>query len=460
MKKKLLIADDDVNIIASLKFLLADEGHEISGATSVDSVLEVMASQSIDLVLMDMNFHQDTTSGKEGIELIQSIQSLDAEVPIIVMTGWATVEVAVEALKQGAKDFIQKPWNDEVLLAAIETQLRAAGAEKKAARLSQQNRILNSQIHSDTSDGIVAHSAVMRALIDSINDLAKSDMNILLTGDNGTGKSMLAHHLHRVSGRAKQSFVAVNMGAVSENLFESEMFGHVKGAYTDAKESRIGRVEMAEGGTLFLDELANIPLSQQAKLLRVLEEQQFERVGSSKTQHSDVRVVSATNADLGEMISLGQFRQDLYYRLNTIELRVPSLKERPEDIQALAEYFLAIHSRKYSKPCPVLSAEAVAILQNYDWPGNIRELKHMTERLLFTSKTASIEAQDLGSLTGETDSGEHRFDLPNLSLDEIEKRVLLARLKFCQGNVSETAKSLGLSRSGYYRRVYKHGLDS
>ena len=372
MNKKILIADDDINIIASLKFVLADEGYDILAVTTPQAALENLKTQPVDLILLDMNFQQDTTSGAEGVQLVESITALELAIPIIVMTGWATIDIAVEAMQAGAKDFIQKPWKNERMLSAIDNQLALAKSDKKAQRLSQQNKLLTSQAHPGNRAGIIAQSPAMQTLLATLDDLAKSDMSILLTGDNGTGKSMLAAYVHSASLRAKHSFVPVNMGAIPESLFESEMFGHVKGAFTDAKENRIGRFEMAEQGTLFLDELANIPFAQQAKLLRVLEEQKFEAVGSSKSLHADVRIISATNSDLLADIKNNDFRQDLYYRLNTIELRVPSLSERVEDIPALAAHFLQSFSIKYHRACPKLSEQAITAMQQYNWPGNIR----------------------------------------------------------------------------------------
>ncbi len=458
MNKKILIADDDINIIASLKFVLADEGYDIVAVTTPQAALENLKTQSVDLILLDMNFQQDTTSGAEGVQLVEAISVLELNIPIIVMTGWATIDIAVEAMQAGAKDFIQKPWKNERMLSAIDNQLALAKSDKKAQRLSQQNQLLTSQAHPESRAGIIAQSQPMQDLLATLDDLAQSDMSILLTGDNGTGKSMLAAYVHSVSSRKKHSFVPVNMGAIPESLFESEMFGHVKGAFTDAKENRIGRFEMAEQGTLFLDELANIPFAQQAKLLHVLEAQQFEAVGSSKSLHADVRIISATNSDLLSDIKNNTFRQDLYYRLNTIELRVPSLSERVEDIPALAAHFLQFFSAKYHRACPQLTDQAIIAMQQYDWPGNIRELSHMMERVLFTCKKDSIDTAEL-RLTGAENGAVESLDDPTLSLDEIERKTLIKRLKFHRGNATETAKSLGLSRSGYYRRLSKYELD-
>jgi DNA-binding NtrC family response regulator len=463
--KKILIADDDLNIIASLKYMLAEENFDILAMTTPEAVLENLKRESVDLVLIDMNFQQDTTSGSEGLQLVEAIQQFDENLPIIVMTGWATIDIAVDAMRAGAKDFIQKPWNNERMLSAINTQLKLASIDKKLKRLDQENKMLRSQSFPDNT-GIIAQSPAMKTLLSSLEELAKSDMSILLTGDNGTGKSMLASYVHERSSRAENSFVPVNMGAIPESLFESEMFGHLKGAFTDAKENRIGRFEMAEQGTLFLDELANIPMAQQAKLLRVLEEKKFEVVGSSKSLYADVRIISATNCDLAKAINEQQFRQDLFYRLNTIQLRVPSLHERIEDIEPLAQYFLQNFSGKYNIVAPELSQEAIDKLRQYSWPGNIRELSHLMEKLLFTCKKPIIGGRDLllediyqSAGDFEENNGDKLANNSSLSLDEIEKLSLINRLKYHKGNATETAKSLGLSRSGFYRRMSKYGLD-
>jgi DNA-binding NtrC family response regulator len=455
-KHKILIADDDINIIASLKYILSDENIDIIAMTRPEAVLENLQSESVDLVLIDMNFQQDTTSGAEGLKLVENISHFDETLPIIVMTGWATIDIAVDAMRAGAKDFIQKPWNNERVISAINTQIKLAKIDKKLQRLSQENRLLKSQSFPDSKEHIIAKSPAMKQLLATLDDLAKSDMSILLTGDNGTGKSMLASYVHKLSPRADNSFVPVNMGAIPETLFESEMFGHVKGAFTDAKENRVGRFEMAEQGTLFLDELANIPLIQQAKLLKVLEEKKFEIVGSSKSQTADVRIISATNSDLHKAISEQRFRQDLFYRLNTIQLRVPSLHERIEDIEPLAQHFLHLYAVKYNLPVPDLSVDALSQLQQYRWPGNIRELSHLMEKLLFTCKKSTISGRDL--LLEETVNTSQTSIDNDLSMDDIEQQALINRLKYFSGNVTETAKSLGLSRSGFYRRMSKYGL--
>lgn len=459
MVNNLLIVDDDDNVLAGLEFLLSEEQYLVYKANSTEDAKELLENNRIDLVLTDMNFRQDTTSGKEGFQLIEFISREYGDLPIVVMTGWATIDIAVNALKLGAKDFVQKPWNDQQLLKIIATQLRLSAVERKAETLSQHNEILINQNFPSQKHGIIAKSQVMQDLLSNLAELAKSEMNILLTGENGTGKSMLAQYVHKQSSRHDKDFVSVNMGAIPENLFESEMFGHIRGAFTDANKDRIGRFEMAEGGTLFLDELANIPISQQAKLLRVLEESRFEKVGSSRTQVAKVRIISATNADLNQLISNNRFRQDLYFRLNTIEIKIPALTDRVEDIIPLAEAFLSKHAEKYQRDCPKLSNDAKHSLLSYQWPGNVRELSHAMERALFICRDRLITSAHLNQVS--TKENDNRFiqDDGHQSLEEIEKSILKSRLKLYQGNVTETAKSLGLSRSGYYRRIQKYGLD-
>lgn len=459
MPHSLLIIDDDDNVLAGLEFLLSEEKYVVYKANNLDDAKVVLEKNPVDLVLTDMNFRQDTTSGKEGFQLIEYLSNHYTELPVVVMTGWATIEIAVQALKLGAKDFVQKPWNDQQLIKIVATQLRLSVIEKKAESLSQHNKILANQNFPSHEQGIVAESKTMQELLSTLKELAQSDMNILLTGENGTGKSMLAQYVHNHSVRQENDFVSVNMGAIPENLFESEMFGHVRGAFTDASKDRVGRFEMAEAGTLFLDELANIPLSQQSKLLRVLEESRFEKVGSSRTQIADVRIISATNAELKQLISDNRFRQDLYFRLNTIEIRIPALAERIEDIIPLANAFLSKHAQKYQRDCPKLSDDAKRSLKTYQWPGNVRELSHSMERALFICRDKLITSEHLNQPTPQDKSEHLIIDEGQLSLDEIEKSILESRLKLFEGNVTETAKSLGLSRSGYYRRVQKYGLD-
>ena len=461
MKHSILIADDDSRILTALKLLLKGENYQVTAVTSPKACLHTLQKNHYSLALVDLNYHADTTSGDEGLQLIADIKRLDEQLPIVVMTGYSSIEVAVEAMKLGAVDFIQKPWGNARLLSVIQAQIRIGDMQHQGIKLAQENALLRDQI-SAKSAGIIAHSLVMQKLLAQLEKLAKSDMNILLTGENGTGKSMFAEYLHQCSGRNTSPLIAVNMGAISENLFESEMFGHVKGAFTDAKNNRIGRFELAEGGTLFLDEIANIHSSQQAKLLHVLEAYQFEKVGSSKTQRVNVRIVSATNSNLAELIEQGEFRQDLLYRLNTVEITIPPLRERLADIIPLAQHFLAQHAEKYRLPQGEFAKQALEALQTYTWPGNIRELNHMIERAIFLRHGKVINCADLGlnnSTQGHIPNEElGNFHISNASLDVIEKTIIEQRLKQFNYNGQETASSLGLSRSAYYRRLEKHNL--
>jgi len=456
-KDSILIADDDSRVITALKLLLKAENYQVTAVNTPAELLQILERRSFSAALIDLNYQKDTTSGREGLQLISQMKSLDEQLPIIVMTGYSSVELAVEAMKLGAVDFVQKPWGNDRLLSILQAQIHIQQMAKAGIKLAQENALLKEEISAPCND-VIAQSEVMQSLLSQLKKLAKSDMNILFTGENGTGKSMFADILHQHSLRNANSFISVNMGAISDNLFESEMFGHIKGAFTDAKESRIGRFELAEGGTIFLDEIANIPLSQQAKLLRVLEERQFEKVGSSKTQQIDVRLVSATNASLVELVEQGQFRQDLLYRLNTIEIKIPALRERVKDIMPLAEKFLLEFAKKYRLPAQSFSVEAISALQRYQWPGNIRELSHMIERAIFLSHEQMITLEDLGWQQNDKDGEVSGFDFTHASLDDIEKYVIVERLARYDNNGHQAASSLGLSRSSYYRRLEKHNL--
>jgi len=458
----ILIADDDPRILTTLKLLLKSQNYQVVAVSSPAELLTILARRSFSVALIDLNYQDDTTSGKEGLALITKMKALDEHMPIVVMTGYSSVDIAVEVMKQGAADFVKKPWKNERLLNILQAQAHIQAMAKKGEKLAQENALLKAE-NSHDSENIIAHSTVMQQLLAQLEKLAKSDMNILFTGENGTGKSMFAGYLHQCSQRHQQSLISVNMGAITDNLFESEMFGHVKGAFTDAKETRIGRFELAEGGTIFLDEIANIPLSQQAKLLRVLEEKQFEKVGSAKTQQVDVRLVSATNASLAELINQGKFRQDLLYRINTIEINIPPLRERVADILPLAEYFLKLFASKYALETPQLCEQASAALNSYQWPGNIRELSHMMERSIFLCQNEIISPADLGltpqqSTKGDSNNGLSGIDNESDTLEVIERQIIIDRLARFHNNGHETAESLGLSRSSYYRRLEKHKL--
>jgi DNA-binding NtrC family response regulator len=458
MPNTILIADDDASVITALKMLLESQGFEVVAVTTPQALIAQVELRDFCAALIDLNYQTDTTSGREGLMLIEKINQLNELLPIIVMTGYSSVKVAVEAMKLGASDFVQKPWSNDHLLHVLRTQINLHNMNLKGSKLAQENALLKTQIQEPVYS-FVAHSKVMQTLLAQLEKLALSDMSILLTGENGTGKSMFAEYIHQHSSRHREAFIGVNMGAISETLFESEMFGHVRGAFTDAKESRIGRFELAESGTIFLDEIANISLPQQAKLLRVLEERQFEKVGSNKTQHVDVRLVSATNADLENMVQGNAFRQDLLYRLNTVTLHIPALRERKEDILPLANHFLNDFARKYRVEVGAISKDASSALQAYAWPGNIRELGHIMERALFLRTNDIVQLSDLALPSAKTDvSQENDRQWHSATLDEIEKQIIQQRLETYDNNPLKTANSLGLSRSAYYRRLEKYQL--
>jgi len=399
---------------------------------------------------MDLNYTRDTTSGQEGLELLNRIQSLDTTLPVIVMTAWGSVELAVEAMRRGARDFIQKPWDNARLSAILKTQIELGRALRKGQRLEAENRALRAERFPQ----LIANSVAMRPVLDVISRVGPSDANVLITGENGTGKGLVAQTLHSVSLRSTRPLVTVNTGGLAEGVFESELFGHVKGAFTDAKSDRVGRFEMADGGTLFLDEIANVSQALQAKLLRTIETGEFERVGSSKTRRVDVRIFSATNADLSTSVADGRFRQDLLFRLNTIEIRLPPLRDRREDIPPLAAHFLRQHAEHYRKPLTGFEEGAIKAILAHAWPGNVRELDHAVERAVLMAQGDTIKAADLGLRLGR--EGPPRLE--EMSLEDVEALLIKKALARFNGNVSHAANALGLSRSALYRRLQRYGL--
>ncbi|HKP11294.1 MAG TPA: sigma-54 dependent transcriptional regulator, partial [Blastocatellia bacterium] len=403
-----------------------------------------------DAVLMDLNYARDTTSGQEGLDMLSRIQKLDSTLPVIVMTAWGSVDVAVEAMRRGARDFVQKPWDNARLLSIVKTQVELGQALRKGVRLEAENQMLRN----DRKPKMIAQSAVMQPVLDIIQRVGPADANVLITGENGTGKGLVAQLLHAVSPRAGKPMVTVNLGGIAEGVFESELFGHIKGAFTDAKNDRVGRFELAEGGTLFLDEIANLPLKHQPKLLRVLETGEFERVGSSKTRRANVRIISATNANLEEEVTQGRFRQDLLFRLNTVEIHLPPLRDRREDIPMLARFFLNQHAQRYRKNIEAFSDAAMQALLRYAWPGNVREMDHAIERAVLMSLGAEVEARDLALQSGK----EAARRLEDMSLEEVEAFLIQRTLAQCDGNVSRAAEKLGLSRSALYRRLQRFDL--
>jgi DNA-binding NtrC family response regulator len=397
-----------------------------------------------------LNYTRDTTSGQEGLDLLSEIVAGDSNLPIIVMTAWGNVELAVEAMRRGARDFIQKPWDNERLLAILRTQVELHRTLVRAERLAAENRLL----HTEGRPEFIASAASMQPVLDAIARVGPSDANVLITGEHGSGKEIVAHTLHALSSRASRPLVAVNTGALSDGVFESELFGHVKGAFTDARTDRIGRFELADGGTIFLDEIGNVPIRQQAKLLRVLESGEIERLGSSRTRQIDVRLISATNIDLQAACTSGQFREDLLFRLNTVEIHVPPLRDRREDIPALAIHFLRRYASRYRLDIVGFDASALQVMAQYAWPGNVRELEHTLERAVLMCRGREIQPADLG-LNLQRPQAQN---LEELSLEAVEALLIRKALARFQGNVSQAAEALGLSRGALYRRMEKYGI--
>jgi DNA-binding NtrC family response regulator len=451
-RHRVLIADDQQDIRDSLRLLLKNEGFETQLAASPAEVLAALDAREFDAVLMDLNYTRDTTSGQEGLDLLSRIQGQDSSLPVIVMTAWSSIELAVEAMRLGARDFLQKPWENARLLSILRTQIDLRQALRRATRLEAENRLLSMEARPT----LIAESAAMQPVLDLIARIGPSDANVLITGEHGTGKEVVARTLHALSDRSSRSMVTVNAGGLSSGVFESELFGHVKGAFTDARADRIGRFEIADAGTLFLDEIANVPMNWQAKLLRVLETGEFERVGSSNTRRVNVRVLAATNVDVAAEVAAGHFREDLLFRLNTIEIRLPGLRERDGDIDLLANHFLRIYTERYRKKISGFDGSAMQTLREHPWPGNVRELDHAVERAVLLSSGPAIRSTDLGLRAVTSGSG---LRLDDMSLEEVEKHLIQRMLAKHGGNVSKAADSLGLSRSALYRRLDKFGLE-
>ena len=446
---RVLIADDQRDVLEALRILLKGEGHQTESVTSVSGIFNALQQRDYALLMMDLNYTRDTTSGQEGLEVIPKIQALDSTLPIVVMTAWATIDLAVEAMKRGARDFVPKPWDNQRLLTIVRTQIELASALRKGRKLEAANKLLGGNV-----PNLIADAPSMRPVIEMISRVAPSDANVLITGENGTGKSLIAQALHALSPRASHGMITVNMGGLSETLFESELFGHVKGAFTDAKSDRAGRFELADESSLFMDEIANIPLNQQAKLLRVIETGEFERVGSSKTLRANVRIISASNANLADEVAAGRFRQDLLFRLNTIEIALPPLRDRREDIIPLANNFLSQHTQRYRKELIGFDETARDRLLQHSFPGNVRELDHVIERAVLMARGSHLKAADLGLTT----AGGESKSLEDMSLEEVEAFLIKKALARNNGNARKAAEALGLSRSAFYRRLQQYGL--
>lgn len=449
-KPRILVADDQADVVEALRLLLKGGGFQVDAAGSPDEVVRVLKKRPIDALLMDLNYTRDTTSGREGMDLLTAVHQLDPDLPVVVMTAWGSVDGAVEAMRRGAKDYVEKPWDNARLIATIRTQLELGKAKRHGQRLADANRHRNELPLQE----FVAESRTMRPILDLMASVGPSDANVLITGEHGTGKEVVAKWLHASSPRASQPFLAVNAGGFSEGVFESELFGHVRGAFTDAKSGRAGCFELADQGTLFLDEIANLPYGQQAKLLAVLETREVQRVGSTRSRKVDVRVLSATNADIEGAIANGEFREDLLYRLNTVEIHLPPLRERPEDLEALAVRFLAREAMRYGKELDGFETEAMESLRRHPWPGNVRELQHAVERAVLVSTGTLVGSADLGLRT----AGDRQLRFETLTLAQAERTLVGKALERHRGNVTRAAHDLGLSRAALYRKMQRHGL--
>ena len=458
----ILIADDQRDVREALRLLLKSEGWACTPVEGPVQALEAMRRQRFDVALIDLNYMRDTTSGTEGIDLLRELKKLEEAMPVVVMTAWGTINLAVEAMRHGAGDFIEKPWDNQRLMSVLGNQLALARAHRREQRLSAQNALLRAE----GDEGFIAESRSMRNLLDTLARVAPSDANVLILGENGTGKGVIAQRLHDASRRAGASFVKVNMGGIPESVFEAEMFGHVRGAFTDAKSDRIGRFELADGGSLFLDEIANIPLAQQAKLLRVLEDGELERVGSSRTLKVDVRLVSATNADLAGEVARGAFRKDLLFRLNTVELQLPPLRERGEDIPLLATAFLDRFAARYQRDGLRFAPSAMTALVAHAWPGNVRELSHAVERAVLMASGDVLDAAAFHLAAGAVAVGQGALGgtsplagSGNLTVEQAEEHLVRQALAQSGGNILRAAAALGLSRPALYRRMEKYGIQ-
>jgi DNA-binding NtrC family response regulator len=453
---RILIADDQPDVLEALRLLLKGEGFVVEVAGSPAATLRAVDAAEFDAVLIDLNYTRDTTSGREGLTLLGKLLALDATLPVIVMTAWGSVEGAVEAIQLGARDYVEKPWDNARLLATLRTQVELARAIRATRRLAADNQRLRG---TDARPTLVAESRPMQGVLGQLERIAPSDVNVLITGEHGTGKDVIARWIHAASRRYDRQLITVNAGGIADTLFESELFGHVKGAFTDAKTDRVGSFELADGGTLFLAEIANDSQKQQAKLLRVLESGDLQRVGSSRVTRVDVRVLAATNADLAREVAEGRFREDLLYRLNTVEIRLPPLRERREDVPQLAALFLAEQASRYKKPAAELTPGAMRALLDHSWPGNVRELRHAVERAVLMARGPSVTEDDLGLQSprpaGNAAAGELADDL---TLEGAERLLIQRALAKHAGNVSRAAEALGVSRSALYRRLQYYGL--
>lgn len=450
---KILMIDDDEDVLLAAKMLLKKQNHHVIIEKNPNKIPFLLNNDTYDVILLDMNFSKDITSGKEGFYWLEKILEKDPQAVVILITAFGDVEMAVKALKQGATDFVLKPWQNEKLISTISTAIKLRQSYSEVDKLRKAKEMLEEQISKPFGE-IIGESSAIKEVFGLIEKVAKTDANVLILGENGTGKELIARAIHQRSLRKDSSFVSVDMGAITETLFESELFGHKKGAFTDAREDRPGRFELANGGTLFLDEIGNLSLSLQSKLLSALQARQITRVGSNQSIPVDIRLICATNMPLHQMVKEGTFRQDLLYRINTVEIKVPPLADRMEDITLLAQHYLDHYARKYHKPVTTISPGATDKLKRYAWPGNIRELQHSIERAVIMTDSPSLQESDFLFSRPVSSSASPE----TLNLDEVEKAAIVKALSLYSGNISKAADELGLTRASLYRRMEKYGL--
>jgi len=451
----ILIVDDDEDVLSAARLFLKRYIRSIHTEKNPEKIPELLSNETFDVILLDMNFSRDVTSGQEGLHWLTRILAIDPSAVVIMITAFGDVNLAVTAVKKGATDFVLKPWQNEKLLATVSAAARLRKTRLEVANLRFRQQQLSADMNQPFNE-FIGSSPAMQKVYGTILKVAKTDANVLILGENGTGKELVARALHRNSPRSEEVFISVDMGAISESLFESELFGHVKGAFTDAGSDRAGRFEIASGGTLFLDEIANLPLPMQSKILRAIETRHIVRLGSNKSIPIDIRLVCATNLNVLEMVGKNEFRQDLLYRINTVEIHLPPLRDRGDDLRLLAEHFLEMYCKKYGKPCKELHPQAVNKLMKYNWPGNVRELQHCMERAVILSEADVLRAEDF--LFPSTRAEGEGIVFKNYNLDLVEKKIIRKAIDKHDGNISKAADELGLTRASLYRRMEKHGL--
>jgi DNA-binding NtrC family response regulator len=456
---KILIVDDNEDLLKAAKLFLKRHFVQVDTEKNPEIIPNILANEQYDVILLDMNFTKDVSSGSEGFHWLSRILQIDPSAVVVLITAYGDVQMAVRAIKEGAADFVVKPWENEKLLATLWSAMNLRQSKQEVDDLRSQQKVVMADINKNFSD-IIGQSPAMQKVYETIEQIAKTEANVLILGENGTGKEVVARAIHRRSARADKVFISVDMGAITETLFDSELFGHVKGSFTDAKEDRAGRFEVANGGTLFLDELGNLSLPLQAKLLTVLQNREVRRVGSNKSKPIDVRLICATNMPLYEMVKQNKFRQDLLYRVNTIELHLPPLRERGEDIQLLAMHYLEHYAKKYNKSIGTISPAAMKKMQNYHWAGNVRELQHSMERAVIMSNKNVLQPEDLFLNTRQQapNKEDENIAIEQMNLEDVEKILIRKVLKKYNGNITQAANELGLTRSSLYRRLEKFGM--